>query len=293
MSQDLGAQIAKLNEVIPWITAEATHLKKQCAVARQNLRPIIVRYNIYKTLRQLRSHQASFDLWPLAVLLVGPLVSAGCVFVLVHGLTGHPSVAFAFSVAAAVFASGMLALCLFIPNNAELVKYLDDLERHVKLHREKHDEIRTRYAAVTKTLDARKQQRDQILASAAYERKKLLQRNWKAMRDTKWEEYLAEVCRALGAHVELTKTTGDQGVDLVVQFGGRRIAVQAKGYYNSVSNSAVQEAAAGMAHYRCNGCAVMTNSRFTKSAGDLAASNACTLIGETEFPAFVRGEITL
>ena len=113
------------------------------------------------------------------------------------------------------------------------------------------------------------------------------------MRDTEWENYLAEVFRELGAEVELTKTVGDQGVDLVVEINGRRIAIQAKGYENAVSNSAVQQAVAGKAPYGCDGCSVLTNSRFTRSAVELAASNRCTLIGEDEFPAFVLGELRI
>lgn len=74
---------------------------------------------------------------------------------------------------------------------------------------------------------------------------------------------------------------------------GRRIAIQAKGWSNPVSNSAVQEVVAGMRVYSCNACAVVTNSRFTASAKELAAHNQCKLIDETDFPRFVMGEIRL
>jgi restriction system protein len=67
--------------------------------------------------------------------------------------------------------------------------------------------------------------------------------------------------------------------------------VQAKGYYHAVSNNAVQQAYAGMRHYDCWGCAVITNSRFTKSARELALSTGCILIGEDEFSDFVIGNI--
>lgn len=138
-----------------------------------------------------------------------------------------------------------------------------------------------------------KKQRDQILASDRLQREQLLLENWKAMRDTEWEDFLARVFHALGAHVQTTKVVGDQGVDLIVEMNNHRIAVQARGYLNAVSNSAVQEAVAGMSHYGCNACAVFTNSRFTKSAQELAQSNDCQLIGEDEFPDFVHGKIPL
>jgi restriction system protein len=109
------------------------------------------------------------------------------------------------------------------------------------------------------------------------------------MRDSEWEEYLVEVFHALGAKAKRIGGAGDQGVDLLVEHSGARIAVQAKGYYHAVSNGAVQEAYAGMCHHGCCACAVITNSRFTKGAHDLAASTGCILIGEDEFPALVMG----
>jgi HJR/Mrr/RecB family endonuclease len=136
-------------------------------------------------------------------------------------------------------------------------------------------------------------ERRELITSDKLQRAMLLQRNWKAMRDDEWEDYLAEVCRTLGAKVERTGRSGDQGVDLVVEFGDRRIAVQAKGYYHVVNSAAVQQAVAGMAHYRCNACAAITNSRFTPGAKELAASNRCTLISEDEFPDFVMGKFSL
>jgi restriction system protein len=74
--------------------------------------------------------------------------------------------------------------------------------------------------------------------------------------------------------------SGDQGVDLVLKRGGRKIAVQAKGYAGNVPNSSVQQAYAGQGFYECHACAVVTNSRFTDSAQELAAKLGCVLIDE-------------
>ena len=113
------------------------------------------------------------------------------------------------------------------------------------------------------------------------------------MRGPEWEAFLADVFHLLGGVIEATGKSGDQGVDLIVNFGHRRYAVQAKGYVSSVGNSAIQEAVAGMAHYRCNCSAVITNSSFTAGAIALAESNCCLLIGEDQIPALVLGELTL
>jgi len=46
------------------------------------------------------------------------------------------------------------------------------------------------------------------------------------------------VFAALGAKVRRIGGTGDQGVDLIVEFGVKCVAVQAKGYYHAVNNKA-------------------------------------------------------
>ena len=113
------------------------------------------------------------------------------------------------------------------------------------------------------------------------------------MRGAEWEAFLADAFHLLGGIIEPTGKSGDQGVDLIVEIGARRYAIQAKGYVSSVGNSAIQEAVAGMAHYRCNCSAVITNSRFTAGAVALAESNCCLLIGEDEIPALVLGRLAL
>ncbi len=146
---------------------------------------------------------------------------------------------------------------------------------------------------VRRLLQTDAQSLDAIRQSLQFQRETLLQENWKAMRGPEWEDFLVRVFRLLGAAVEPTGTSGDQGVDLIVTLGPQRYAIQAKGYVSSVGNGAVQEAVAGMAHYRCNACAVITNSRFTTGAIALAESNRCRLIGEDEVPSLVMGNLAL
>ena len=99
------------------------------------------------------------------------------------------------------------------------------------------------------------------------------------------------VFEILGYQVQKTKASGDQGVDLVVSRGGASIAVQAKGYKNSVGNKAVQEVHAGMVFYRCGRCVVVTNSTFTSGARDLARATDCMLIEGSQIPDLIMGKI--
>lgn len=88
-----------------------------------------------------------------------------------------------------------------------------------------------------------------------------------------FEHTCANILRGRGfSNVEVTKASGDQGVDVLASKDGRRYAVQCKLYSNPVGNKAVQEVYAGKTYYGCTDAAVMTNSTFTESAKVLADS---------------------
>lgn len=78
--------------------------------------------------------------------------------------------------------------------------------------------------------------------------------------------------------VKVTKGSGDYGVDVVAHKRGKKYAVQCKYYTGPVGLSAVQEAVAGKAMYKCDSAMVVTNSTFTNAARDLARANNVVLI---------------
>ena len=71
--------------------------------------------------------------------------------------------------------------------------------------------------------------------------------------------------------VEVTKKSGDQGIDILAEKDGVKYAIQCKYYTSPVGNNAVQEAFAGKAFYGCHVAVVMTNSTFSDSARQLAS----------------------
>jgi HJR/Mrr/RecB family endonuclease len=77
----------------------------------------------------------------------------------------------------------------------------------------------------------------------------------------------------MGYKVEITKTTGDQGADLVIEKFGEKTAVQAKCYASTVGNYAVQEVLAAKSLYKAHRAMVVTNNYFTDAAITLAAAN--------------------
>nr|WP_294665236.1 restriction endonuclease [uncultured Blautia sp.] len=92
------------------------------------------------------------------------------------------------------------------------------------------------------------------------------------MNGHKYEYKCARMLRRKGFHhVEVTRKSGDQGVDIIAYKGFSKYAVQCKYYSYPVGNKAVQEVYAGGKYYDCDRCIVMTNSTFTKAA--ISAAN--------------------
>lgn len=102
------------------------------------------------------------------------------------------------------------------------------------------------------------------------------------MSGAQFENYVAELLRHAGYGVSLVGASGDQGADLILTRRGRRIACQVKRYSRPVSNTAVQEAVAAMAYWRCDAAMVVTNSRLTRGARELAEANGCEVVERRE-----------
>ena len=93
-----------------------------------------------------------------------------------------------------------------------------------------------------------------------------------------FEAYVALVLADNGfKHVELTKGSGDQGVDILAERNGRTYAIQCKNYEGAVGNFAVQEAYAGAQFYGCDVAAVICPGTFTRGAKELAESTGVIL----------------
>ena len=70
--------------------------------------------------------------------------------------------------------------------------------------------------------------------------------------------------------VEVTKGSGDYGIDILAQKDGITYAIQCKCYAAPVGVKAVQEAYAGRDYYDCMVGAVLTNQYFTTPAVEAA-----------------------
>ncbi len=91
------------------------------------------------------------------------------------------------------------------------------------------------------------------------------------MSGEEFERYVAVLLRANGfSNVQMTKASGDYGVDVLASKDGERYAIQCKRYAKNVGVKSVQEVYAGAPMYRATRCAVITNMYFSDNGRTLA-----------------------
>lgn len=104
----------------------------------------------------------------------------------------------------------------------------------------------------------------------------LKKRKWKpadydVMEGREFEFFCADLLKKRGfLDVEVTKGSGDNGVDILAEKDGVSYAIQCKRYEEPVGVKAVQEAYAGRDYYDRMVGVVMSNQYFTKNAVDMA-----------------------
>lgn len=93
-----------------------------------------------------------------------------------------------------------------------------------------------------------------------------------------FETFIAELLTKLGySRSEVTKGSGDYGIDVIAERDEIKYAIQCKNYAYPVGNSAIQEAYSGKNYYECNVAIVVTNNYFTNSAINQAKMNKVVL----------------
>lgn len=107
-----------------------------------------------------------------------------------------------------------------------------------------------------------------------------------------FESYCAVLLEKNGYEsVEVTKASGDQGIDILATYNGVKYAIQCKLYSKPVGNSAVQQAYSGKTFYNCHIGVVLTNSIFTPSAIELAEKLGVVLWDKYTLESFQQREV--
>lgn len=285
--------LTQLNFDIEQAEAELARLEAdRASVVRMSSRASR-RVKILRLASWTRKPTVSHDLKPIVVLVVEAAVVAVIMFSIALVVTGSMATAFLGLLVGYAVGAAVLAALLYRPPDELLPATIAEAESHHQLlqarQKEKVERIKETKDRLQRLVDER---RDQI-ASGKLQKAALLQRKWKSMGETEWEDFVVEVCRTLGANVERTGRDGTDVANLVADFGPRRVALITRAEDHNVTSATIQQALAAQARNACNSCAVIINRRFTGAARDFAQRNGCTAIGTVEFPDFVMGKIEL
>src|SRR6185436_12139014 len=83
-----------------------------------------------------------------------------------------------------------------------------------------------------------------------------------------------------------------RSIDMLASRDGKRVALVVAGQPEvAVDVDAVQQARSAMASHAGQSCAVVTNSRFTAPARELAERLGCKLIDGTQIPELIEGRV--
>lgn len=100
----------------------------------------------------------------------------------------------------------------------------------------------------------------------------------KIIKGDEFEADCMNILRQLGFQdINMTKHGNDQGADLIGHFGPSKYVFQCKCHKRKQGNRVVQQAVASRSYYKANRCGVISQSKFTDSAYNLARSNYCLL----------------
>lgn len=110
-----------------------------------------------------------------------------------------------------------------------------------------------------------------------------------------FEHFLKSLFIRQGFQVTMTPGSGDQGVDLILNNGSRKIAIQAKRYNvnSKVSVPAIQEVYTGKQVYGCNEAYVITTSFFTNQAIIMGNKVGVKLIDRNGLQKLLNGKMRL
>jgi restriction system protein len=103
-----------------------------------------------------------------------------------------------------------------------------------------------------------------------------------------YEEYCAGRLRDAGWETRYTPKSGDQGVDIIAERDGIRVAIQCKNYKQPVGNKAVQEVLAGKSYERADFAAVVSPASYTPAATKLASATGVLLLHHKQLPDLAR-----
>jgi len=166
----------------------------------------------------------------------------------------------------------------YFMDNVVLSAIAGELSAFSDLNGDVQGGINAAYRQIEGLLD---QAEDDVMSDPNY-------RDIEDMNPIEYEHYCAELLRDQGWSANVTKASGDQGVDVVATRGRLKIAVQCKLYAKPVGNKAVQEIRAGVDFVEADYGVVVAPKGFTRSAKELANKTGVRLMHHSELSDIVQ-----
>lgn len=167
-----------------------------------------------------------------------------------------------------------LIIVIMIPTWFFVRSTLKHIRTSIESQREV-DELNRDLDRINDGLDDLENQINNMLESSVGTNSAVLYDN---MEGHQFEHFCADILKKNGfENVEVTRGSGDQGIDILATKDGIKYGIQCKCYSSDIGNKAVQEAFSGKTFYHCHVASVLTNRHFTASAKELAESNGVLL----------------
>ena len=120
-----------------------------------------------------------------------------------------------------------------------------------------------------------------------YQRIKSLEQ-MQALEPIDFEWYCAWLYQKEGYAVEDTKTSGDEGIDLLLKKGGKKVVVQCKRYSGNVGQPVVRDLYGAMFHVAATEAHLCTTGRISRQAEQWAAGKPIELIDGNDMVAWAN-----
>lgn len=120
------------------------------------------------------------------------------------------------------------------------------------------------------------------LENAQRERQRRREEYWESLRGVEFEESLAQLYSNLGYAVEITKGSGDEGVDLFLQKDEKVIVVQCKGHEKPIGVGAIRDLYGAMIHFKADSAILACPAGFTIGVEMFATDKSIQLISATD-----------
>ena len=113
---------------------------------------------------------------------------------------------------------------------------------------------------------------------------------WSKMDGAKFEHEMASLFRLAGFQAQVTKASGDGGIDIILTRGTRRIAVQCKRYQKDVGPHVIRDLWGTMHHQGYEEGCIVTTAYFTQGVKDFARGKNIYLINMRDILDTLEGE---